>query len=304
MLKSFRGIYAITCTPFNDDLSIDFASLRQCVDFIVASGAHGIVAPVNASEFYALDDQERVAVVETVAKQNAGRLPLIVGVSGIYKTVAQTFARHAKRCGADGLIALPPYLIHATQKEIIDYYRAISDAAELPIFIQNCGGTQGTEMTASFMMEIVQQVPYACYIKEETTFAGHVMTEILQLGEKLPKGKFLGVMGGKAGRLMFDEFSRGCCGNMPACELCDVQARIWNFLDAGCTESALAIYEKIMPLLNMEMVYGGTIYKEILVRRGVIKSAANRELNRPKLDRYDYHELDRLLGNVSKFFIL
>ena len=48
--SQFRGVYAIPVTPFNEDLSVDWDSLRKCVAFSVDAGAHGIVLPVNASE--------------------------------------------------------------------------------------------------------------------------------------------------------------------------------------------------------------------------------------------------------------
>ena len=50
----FRGVFAIPPTPFDDAGNVDEASLRRCVDFCVEAGAHGIVAPVNASESIAL----------------------------------------------------------------------------------------------------------------------------------------------------------------------------------------------------------------------------------------------------------
>ena len=58
----FRGVYAIPVTPFNDDLSVDWDSLRKCVEFSVEAGAHGIVVPVNASEGPFLTDTERKQV--------------------------------------------------------------------------------------------------------------------------------------------------------------------------------------------------------------------------------------------------
>ena len=73
----FRGVFAIPPTPF-DDLTgaVDEVSLRRCVEFCVAAGAHGIVAPVNASESTALTDAERLRVTEVLVEQAAGRVPV------------------------------------------------------------------------------------------------------------------------------------------------------------------------------------------------------------------------------------
>jgi len=59
MTESWHGIFTIPFTPFHDDRSLDEESLRREVDFVIEAGAHGIVAPVNSSEFYLLSDEER-----------------------------------------------------------------------------------------------------------------------------------------------------------------------------------------------------------------------------------------------------
>jgi 4-hydroxy-tetrahydrodipicolinate synthase len=135
--KPFRGIFAIPPTPFDDNLELDLGSLRSLIDFCCESGAHGIVLPVNASEFTSLTDDERKTVVEVGVKQNRGRLPFVAGVSGITYKSAVMFAKHAFDCGADALIAMPPYINKATEYGVFKYYEEISKAAPLPIFIQN-----------------------------------------------------------------------------------------------------------------------------------------------------------------------
>ena len=62
MTDVFRGVFAIPPTPFDDPGNVDEDSLRRCVDFCIEAGAHGIVAPVNASESIALTDAERLRV--------------------------------------------------------------------------------------------------------------------------------------------------------------------------------------------------------------------------------------------------
>src|SRR5438045_6281600 len=99
--QPFRGIFAIPVTPFTADGDLDIGSLRRCVDFCVAAGAGGVVAPVNASEFFTLTEAERKAVVETMVEQANGRMPTVAGVSGSSTQVAVEMARHAGRAGAD-----------------------------------------------------------------------------------------------------------------------------------------------------------------------------------------------------------
>ena len=76
---------------------------------------------------------------------------------------------------------------------------------------------------------MVNELPHVDWIKEETFPPGHAITAELKLcGPKLK-----GIMGGVAGRYLMDEYERGACGNMPACEMTDVHSAVWNLLDSG-----------------------------------------------------------------------
>jgi len=95
--KPFRGIFTIPSTPFQEDGEIDIPSMRRLVDFCVECGAHGLVFPVNASEFTSLSDAERMTLSEVLVERNAGRVPAIIGVAGVTAEVAAKFAAHAAR---------------------------------------------------------------------------------------------------------------------------------------------------------------------------------------------------------------
>lgn len=297
-LVKFRGVFSIPVTPFRDSGDVDEHALRRCVEFCIEAGAHGLVAPVNASEFIALSDQERILVAEVVTETAAHRLPVIIGVSGTSSAHAAGFARHARQIGADGVIAMPPYVRKASSEEIIEYFQVVAGAAELPVFIQNYQAPIGTPFSAGFMARLVQEIDGVEYVKEETLPAGHVMTDVLSLGGP----RLRGVMGGMAGRFLIDEYRRGACGTMPACEVADIHVALWNALEAGEEERARSIFNVLLPLLNMEWLYGAAVYKEVLRRRGVIPNARLRGPGLHALDEFDHRELDAILDDVSQFF--
>jgi len=91
--QQFRGVYAIPPTPFNASGAIDEVSLQHCVEFCVEGGAGGIVAPVNASESIILTDEERLRVAEILVHQAAGRIPVVIGVSGVSTQSSALYAR-------------------------------------------------------------------------------------------------------------------------------------------------------------------------------------------------------------------
>ncbi|MGE3913578.1 MAG: dihydrodipicolinate synthase family protein, partial [Chloroflexota bacterium] len=123
--QAFRGIFAIPVTPFTPDGDLDIPSLRRCVEFCIVAGAGGVVAPVNASEFFTLTETERKTVVETIVEQTSGRVPVVAGVSGSSTQVAVEMAALAGMAGADSVMAMPPFVRHPGPDEIGEVYGAV-----------------------------------------------------------------------------------------------------------------------------------------------------------------------------------
>ena len=300
MAGDYRGVFTIPVTPFDERGEIDEASLRREVDWCVRAGAHGIVAPVNASEGPALTDDERQRVARIVTEITSGRIPVVIGVSGVSIQASLLYTHNAREIGADAIMAMPPYGVrYADPDSVFDFYQRIAAAADgLPVFIQNWAGPVGTPMGTAQVIRLLTEIPNVSYSKEETPAASHMMTEILAGAGDACKG----VMGGVGGRYLLDEFRRGACGTMPACQATDIHAAIWNALDAGDLDGARRTFNRLLPLLNMEAAFGAALYKEVLKRRGVIAGAGLRGRVGSPLDTYDHQELDAIWRDVSELF--
>ncbi len=300
MAQEFRGVFTIPVTPFDPRGELDEASLRNEVDWCVRAGAHGIVAPVNASEGPALTDEERRRVTRIVTETTAGRIPTVIGVSGISTQASVQYARWAREAGADSVIAMPPYGVRLTDPEsIFGFYQRVAEAADgLPVWIQNWSGPAGTAMSAAQVTRLLKEIPTVSYLKEETVGASQMMTAVLREAGDACRG----IMGGIGGRYLMDEFRRGACGTMPACQATDAHVAVWNALDAGDLDGARRRFYRLLPLLNMEALFGVGLYKEVLKRRGVIAHATLRGRMTSPLDDFDHQELDAILQDVSELF--
>lgn len=295
----WRGVFTIPCTPFTERGAVDFDSLQNEVRFCVDAGAHGVVAPVNASEAWTLTEDERRRVVETLIATVSRRIPVVVGVSSGSLEATVSFARHAEEQGADAVIALPPSGPPAPSAAIFAYFRALSTAVSIPIFVQNHDAPYGTRLSPEFVVKLVTELPNVDWVKEETFPPGQAMTAELEgCGPKLR-----GVMGGVAGRYMLDEYRRGARGTMPACEATDVHVQVWDALEAGDEHHARRLFNRLLPLLNFEALLPG-VYKAVLKRRGVIASDYLRHYGGNPLDAYDRRELDVILANMHDLFRL
>lgn len=298
-MKQMRGIYAIPPTPFKENGDIDEQGMRSIIQFCLKSGAHGIVTPVNASEFISLTDEERQRVIRIAVEEVAGQIPVVAGVAGTCEQHAVFHATRAREAGADSLIAMPPYIYTANENQIVRYYQALDRAAAgLPVWIQNHFPPVGTAMTPELLVRIIQSTETVRYVKEECLPAGHYMTRTFELAGDM----LAGIQGGAAGRYFIDEYARGACGTMPACEICDVHVQLWDALEAGDDRGARDIFNRMLPLLNLESLYGVVIYKEVLRRRGIIASAYVRNVGNSPLDAYNSKELDAVLTDLQPLF--
>ena len=294
MSEPFRGVFTIPSTPFDEQLEVDWEGLCRIVDFCVECGAHGIVWPVNASGFATLSDEERLKGARVVVEQVAGRVSVVIGTQGVSTTHAMMFSRHANESGADAVMAMAPYVRKLEDEEsILEYYRGISDAVDIPIFVQN--HAVGNVLSVKTMVRLVQEVEHIEYIKEETMPATHKLTQVLEMAP--PKLK--GVFGGAGGRYLLLEYPRGVAGQMPGCHITDVVVRLWNALEAKDLKEAKRVYGLMAPLFALETLRGVS-YPEVLRRRGVIKSARQRMARRA--DEYDQRALDDILRDLEPLF--
>jgi dihydrodipicolinate synthase/N-acetylneuraminate lyase len=293
----WQGVFAILCTPFYEGGELDLPSLQRETEFCLEAGTHGLVASVNASEYWTLSDDERRRVAEVTVKSVNGAVPVVVGVTAGSADWAASLARHAEEIGADAIMAMPPPGRPISEPDIFRYFEQLTSATGLPVFVQNHDAPQGTRMSASLVARIVRELPNADWIKEETIPpGGAISVELAEAGPKLR-----GVMGGIAGRYLFDEHARGTCGTMPACESVDVHAQVWNLLAAGDVGAARQLFGKLLPLLNFEAIFPG-VYKTVLYWRGVIGSDYLRSHFGNPLDKQDRRELSTILRALEDAF--
>lgn len=297
MGQPYRGIFTIPATPFDENWQVDWEGLRSIVEFCIGCGAHGLVWPVNASGFGALSDEERLQGMGVVVEQAAGRVPVMLGVQGLSDVHAAMFARHARALGGDAVIAMVPYVSKIGDPDsLVAYFRAIAEAARLPLCIQN--HAVGAELSVAVLQRIVREVGGVEYIKEETYPVTHKISALMEAG--LPTLK--GVFGGAGGRYMLLEYPRGVAGQMPGCHVTDVMVRFWNALEAGDLPEAKRIFGLLSPLYAIETQCQGAIYKEVLRRRGVIRSARSRNVSPGVMDAHDHRALDDILADLEPLF--
>ena len=293
--KEWRGSFAIPMTPYDDQDRIDEDVLRAEIEFCIESGVGGIVVPVMVSEFRVLSEDERRTMMRVPVEASNGRVPIIANCAAVNTPLAVSFARYAEDVGADAVIAMPPYARPADFATVYAYYRAISDAVSIPVWIQN---HSVAALSATQVVQLCAELENASWVKEEVDPSTHSISRLLAQNSPAIKG----VMGGAGGRHMITEHARGSKGVVHACQFCDVIQRIWDLLDEGQDEEAGDLFEKVLPGIVLEGLMGMAYAKEIMIRRGVFKNNRVRTNAHP-IDEADWWEIDRVWERLQPYLI-
>lgn len=298
MSAPWRGIFSILITPFTDDLELDEESLRRQVDFCVAAGAAGVVGPANASEFSTLSDDERRRWIAVVVEQAAGRLPVIASVTSGHARATADLARAAAALGADGVMSMPPPILKPDAAGCADTFRRLAAAVpDLPVILQNYAAPLGTPMAPEALAALCREVDNIRYVKEEVPPEPRMISRTLAaVGVACD-----GIFGGQGGIYLVDEFRRGAVGNMPGAHTTDVLVDLWARMEGGDIDGAREGLREMLPLMVFERLYGVAVYKEVMVRRGIIASAARRAPG-PMIDDDDRLELDPAIARAEALF--
>ncbi len=291
--RDWRGSFAIPMTPWDDSDRIDEDVLRAEIEFIVAAGAGGIVAPVMVSEFFVLSEDERRLMIRLPVEVVKGRLPVVANVAAANTPLAARYAAYAQEAGADAVIAMPPYIQRADFQAVYAYYQAISEAVSVPIWIQNASIAP---LSIDQVITLCSEIEHVSWVKEEVEPSPRHIGELVN--RKAPAVK--GVMGGAGGRYLIDEWQRGARGCIHACQFCDVLQHVWDHLEAGRLEAAGDLFEHLLPSLVLEGVLGMAYAKEIMLRRGVFKNTRMRLQTNP-LSADDKMEIDRTWERIQPY---
>lgn len=121
-------------TAYGPDGAVDLDACRAHVRRGVEAGAAAVFACCGTGEFHALTPEEFQECVRAAVVETAGRVPVVAG-AGYGTALAVRYARLAEEAGADGLLAMPPYLVVAAQEGLLRHYRELAAATSLPVVV-------------------------------------------------------------------------------------------------------------------------------------------------------------------------
>ena len=154
-------------TPFKEDESVDYDALMRMVDYLVQNNTDFLCVLGTTAETPTLTDDEKQKIKRMVIDRVAGRIPILLGVSGNNTRAVVDALRNNDYTGVDAVLSVVPYYNKPSQEGIYQHYRAIAQARpDMPIVLYNVPGRTGVNMTAETTLRIARDLDNVVAIKE------------------------------------------------------------------------------------------------------------------------------------------
>ncbi len=237
----FNGSICALITPFKNG-EIDDDAFQSLVDWQITQGTSGLVPVGTTGESPTLSHGEHKRVVDMCIEATAGRVPVIAGTGSNSTEEAIMLTRHAKEAGADAALVVCPYYNKPTQEGLYEHYRAVHDAAELPVIIYNIPGRSGVDMSVATMARL-SNLPNIIGVKDATRDLSRPLETRLAIGPD-----FCQLSGEDATVVAFlAQGGHGCisvtCNVAPA--LCAQLHQAWR---EGQMHTVQRLRDRLMPL--------------------------------------------------------
>ncbi len=175
-MQSFNGIFPAIITPMTADDRLNEDAFRQVMEFNIQAGVHGFWVAGGTGESVFLDDAENCRIAEIAADQNQGRIANIMHVGAPTTARSARLAEHAARAGVEAICCVPPFFYGQSDRGIVEHYRVVAAAADLPFFVYNLPSATGVEITPDLMAMIQERVPQLAGLKHSAPYVPYVKT--------------------------------------------------------------------------------------------------------------------------------
>lgn len=242
-VSNFKQVTVALNTPFDTNGNVDLAATKRVVNYFCDKGVKQMYVCGSTGEGFLLDTAERKAVTETVVKEAAGNMNIIVHVGCPDTRHSAELAKHAADCGADATSAVPCVYYRMSEESVFQHWTKITEAADIPFFIYNIPQLTGFHLSMGLFDRMLQNDRVA-----GVKCSSEPVNDILRF--KQAGGKDFLVFNGPdeqyiAGRLMgADAGIGGTYGAMP-----ELYLKMDEFISLGQWDKAQTVQNLVTPLI-------------------------------------------------------
>ena len=181
-MNKIKGTGVALITPFNEDFSIDYASLEKLINHQIDGAIDYLVVMGTTGESVVLSKSEKREVVDFCKKINAGRLPIILGLGSNNTFALVEEIKSTEFDGIDAVLSVSPYYNKPRQEGIYLHYKMIAEVCPLPIILYNVPGRTASNISAETTLRLANDFENIVAVKE----ASGDLQQIAEIIEKRP----------------------------------------------------------------------------------------------------------------------
>lgn len=183
MDHKFAGTGVALVTPFKEDFSVDYQSLRKVVKHVIENGAEYVVALGTTSESPVLTHDEKDQIVDVILETVNGKLPVVIGIGGNNTAALVKQIQQSRFKGISGILSVAPYYNKPQQDGLYEHFKAIAEASPLPVIMYNVPGRTSSNLSAATSLKLAHNCPNIVAIKE----ASGDLEQIMQIIANKPE---------------------------------------------------------------------------------------------------------------------
>jgi 4-hydroxy-tetrahydrodipicolinate synthase len=247
MSIQWKGVFPALTTKFTAKDELDFPLFEKNLKAQLAAGIDGAILGGSLGEASVLSNEEKFSLVKFAVEKVEGKIPVVLNIAEGSTREAIKLAAEAKKCGATGLMMLPPMRYKSDDRETVTYFKTVAESTDLPIMIYNNPVDYKIEVTLDMFDELTAS-PNIQAIKESTRDVSNVTRLINRFGERY---KILcGV-----DTLAMEEMMLGAHGWVGGlvCAFPAETVAVYTLAKANKIKEALAIYRWFLPLLELDL---------------------------------------------------
>lgn len=247
MAIQWSGVFPALTTKFTSNDKLDFPLFEKNLKAQLAAGVEGVILGGTLGEASVLSNEEKFDLVKFAVDKVAGKVPVVMNIAEGSTREALKLATEAEKCGAKGLMMLPPMRYKSDHRETVAYFKAVAESSSLPIMIYNNPIDYKIEVTLDMFEELADNKNIQA-VKESTRDVSNVTRMINRFSDRF---KILcGV-----DTIAMEELMLGADGWVAGlvCAFPRETVAVYKLTKANKIAEALKIYRWFLPLLELDI---------------------------------------------------
>lgn len=243
-MPEIKGIIAAMQTAMNEEGSINEAEMRRQINRQINAGVDAVFCLGTNGEFYIMNTEEKIHVMEIFVDEVKGRVPVYAGTGCVSTKDTIELSQKAKEVGVDILSVITPYFAALNQDELFQHYAALAESVDLPIVMYNIPARTGAALAPATVGKLAAEFDNIVGIKDSSGNFNNILQYI-----DATKAVDFAVLSGNDALILWTLLAGGTGGITAIANILpEVMVSIYKNYVAGDIEAAKAAQSSIAPI--------------------------------------------------------